>query len=211
LAGLRRALTVAFCAAMIVLLARQTAWIQDRNFFEVPNAFVNIQLQARAAGSPQMQILPLRLAGAKNPYGMYANVPFRTYSRRGVVSWVIGRNAYFNSLERHRNEERVFRAATGTPLWEPLMSDARRARAEDPWRYYFGIGAPDGVAGAWSLYYAYVARQSSAVSAMDLDRFKQFAREAGATHVLVCKDPTQANPPGTELSNPYFALVPVGS
>ncbi|MBR1270659.1 hypothetical protein JQ629_24600 [Bradyrhizobium sp. AUGA SZCCT0222] len=206
---------VSISCALLIHLSLSTAWISNRGFFDVRDALLDIEIRASKVLPSDAMILPFRDAPPSiNPYGMFANFPFRTYSRRGAVPWVVGRNAYFNSARRHELEEKVFQAATGRPLWQSILQQSEEMKVNAPAAYYFGLRYSDarlvlGTAGAWTIYQEHVDRMISAVNKMTPDEFRFFAGRAGANYILICKAPGAVATPAAITENAYFALIKV--
>ncbi len=213
----REILLGAVLVGLLVSLAGSTAWISNRNYFAASEALLDIEKRSVSVLPANAMVLPFRAAkSSANPYGMFTNFPFRTYSRHGAVTWVVGRNAYFNSMRRHELEEKIYQAATGEPLWAPMLKRAAEMMAADPAHYYFGLNFAEsrvtlGTAGAWQIYMDQVGKMITAVNSMNLSEFTAFARRAGANHILICKDPREGEISPAVLQNRYFALVKIAS
>lgn len=124
----------------------------------------------------------------------------RTYSRRGLISYVPGRNAYFNSLTRQKNEEKIFGAA-GIDIWgAETIGRINYLKANDWWLYHTGISFQprfhviNSATPPAAILYDIMGNLARYLNNLDLNGFYEFGRKVGATHIIVARNRGLAYP-----------------
>jgi hypothetical protein len=133
-----------------------------------------------------------------------------------LIFWSLGRNAYFNSQERLKIEERCYRAA-GIDVWNDTIAKLEKAKQENWLLYYLGISLKPSFkiaksTSVWSVTEEDYNKLRDFVKNATLADFADYGRRIGATDILICKDPEQKVPwTHIVLENKYFAVLKIPS
>lgn len=179
----------------------------------------DISLRIRADVPANAVLVPFRIGNpTANPLGPFTNLALRTFSRRAYLPyWSVGRNAYFDSIGRHRAEERAF-AAAGLVFWPTVLSTLDRERQARPFEYYTGIRLDAmpcchvsvGVPIPTRVLVATHAALERYVSGATPRQFAGYAARLGGTHLFVSKDTHSVAPWGPILvESPHFLVIPI--
>ncbi len=210
----RRALLgVAF--ALFLASCAHLTWVANGYDFRIQTAFLDIQKQISAHTPPESKFAPYTVAPNDNPYAMFRSWPFRTYSGRSAMTWVVGRNAYFDSALRSRYEEEAFKAA-GLSLWPDMLARGEAVRRDRPLYYFTGLhrdadGFHPGPAGIWVTFLNKIDIQVKTLDAMSLNQFMDFARRLHVTHLIVSQTPGHPFQGRGKivLRNDYFVVLDI--
>lgn len=204
---------IIFC---FIHIANKAEKLYNRSKLKVAESFYDIQLQINNKIEKNAIFVPYRLPETNiNFYGPFGNWALRTYSRRGALNISsVGRNAYFNSMERHLNEEKFYMAA-GIDLWKDIQKESMDYKKSDKLLFYTGISLYPSLrisnsTPLWDILTNKTNRMEKYMNSLNLDGFIGYARKIGATHVIVSKDP------GIEiagypviLGNAYFSVIKI--
>ena len=173
---------------------------------EIAADFLDIQERIRDGLDRETVVVPYRLPGVReNFYGFHRCFPFRTFSRRGGLTfWSVGRNAYFNSLRRH-NAEVLSYALAGIDFWQS-MRRVDESLAADKLPAHAGVSFEKG--GVSLLQELPLVSAKKALQDQlrhfcqnaPLPQIMSYANRLGATHVLLVADPGQVPEQATSIS-----------
>jgi hypothetical protein len=179
----------------------------------------DISLLIRARLPAQALLVPVRFEADADPrLGPFTNLALRTFSRRGYLPyWSVGRNAYFDSAQRHRAEERALAPLPGH-RWPEMMAAAMREREERPLRYFTGLdlrlrpccAVSMGLPTASRLLADTQSQLERYLATLSPRDWADYARDIGGTHLFVSRSPGAVLPWGPVLAETaHFAVIPV--
>jgi len=181
---------------------------------QVAKQLYDISVQISVSMAHNVVFVPYRMPGSDNPLGPYTNFALRTFSQRGYIPfWSMGRNAYFDSMVRHRNEERSFQAA-GLTSWDAVLPELDLTREREPIYFYTGW-SPKETHNNWLTPSVRVMCEKRTEMVAAIDRMSPsevlgFAKKLGGTHLFISKGQNFPLPfENIILENDFFAVVPV--
>lgn len=206
-------------ACAIILLLCDVAYATAKPFIDkridVANALYDISLKINKQTEASAVFVSYRLAGTHvNTHGTDRNMAFRTYSRRAIIPYqVLGRNAYFNSLLRHENEERAY-AAAGLMCWKDLEDKSERMKNEDSLAYYVGVSFRPAFHFLAStalnkIFYDKLAQLRNYTTGLNFGEYMAYAKRLGASYLIVSHDKGAILPSKPLIKNEYFSVYKI--